>query len=670
MKKNIKLLAFLTGMCLMMFASIFMLGNKPEEKISKLGKYKGYSSPIYNEWIRTSQYVAVRDGTKLAVDIYRPAKDGKPINEPLPLIWTHTRYHRAYVDKDGKIKSMIDSPWLQKILKHGYVVASVDLRGTGASYGTRRGSFTPEEALDGYDITEWFAKQPWCDGNIGMYGGSYLGITQLLTAGTGPPHLKAIIPSVAMFDVYSFTYPGGIYQDDFIKEWSGLVKKLDQEIPAAHVDEDSKFILIKEALLQHKNNIYANDYASINQYRDSLIEGTKIQPCLEWSPHTYYKGINEKGSHTAIYYVSGWYDIWPRDSLTWFNNLKNPQKIIITPWPHSGRSTQGWVKTVSPLIGFDFNFDITAEYLRWYDYWLKGIDNGIMDEPPISYFTIGAPEDKAWRTATQWPLSQERPTVFYFHKGPSGSVSSINDGLLKTKLPTSSSRNDDYTVDYSTSSGESTRWHNGRGREFEYPIMTSNDEKALTYTSLPLEEDIEITGHPVVNLWVSSTAEDGDFFVYLEEVDKSGSSRYITEGMLRASHRKLSHPPYNYIGLPYHRSFKEDILPLNPGEPTNLVFDLHPTSNIFNKGHRIRVTITCADQKSFYTPELSPPPTVTIYRSSQHASFISLPVISQVEEEIGESQFILIILVLLTIILAVIFLFYFLKSRQKNNLKV
>ena len=153
-----------------------------------------------------------------------------------------------------------------------------------------------------------------------------------------------------------------------------------------------------------------------------------------------------------------------------------------------------------------------------------------------------------------------------------------------------------------------------------------NDKKGLTYTSPPLSSDLEVTGHPVVHLWVSSSAGDGDFFVYLEDVSEANYSKYITEGNLRASYRAISAAPYEYLGLPYHRSNAEDIADL-PDEPVELVFDLLPTSYVFEAGHRIRITITCADKDNYLTPQLDPPPTVQLYREADHASYIELPII-------------------------------------------
>jgi uncharacterized protein len=182
-------------------------------------------------------------------------------------------------------------------------------------------------------------------------------------------------------------------------------------------------------------------------------------------------------------------------------------------------------------------------------------------------------------------------------------------------------------VNYSTTLGTATRWVNMYGGAFDYSDMTANDERALTYTSIVLPEDVEVTGHPIVHLWVTSTADDGDFFVYISEVDENGYAHYLTEGSLRASHRALSEAPYNYMGLPYHRSFAEDLQPLPSGEPVELVFDLLPTSNIFETGHHIRVTIMGADADTFATPQLDPAPTVSVYRNAEYSSYIDLPII-------------------------------------------
>jgi putative CocE/NonD family hydrolase len=269
---------------------------------------------------------------------------------------------------------------------------------------------------------------------------------------------------------------------------------------------------------------------------------------------------------------------------------------------------------------------------------LKDIDNGIMEEPDIRYHVMKAPNEWEWRTADEWPLPEQSLTNYYFHTGPSGSVESVNDGQLSTERPTDNSAKDDYVVDYTTTSGKATRWDNAVGEGFDYSAIGENDKKGLTYTTEVLGENLEITGHPVAHIWVSSTATDGDFFVYLEEVDAEGVSHYVSEGVLRASHRALHEPHYDYLGLPFHRSHEEDVVELAPGEIAELAFDLQPTSNVFNAGNRIRITLTCADKDNATTPELSPPPTVSIYRNTQNSSYVRLPVIEAATEGMIEDE--------------------------------
>jgi putative CocE/NonD family hydrolase len=431
-------------------------------------------------------------------------------------------------------------------------------------------------------------------------------------AGTKPPHLRCIFPEMAMFDMYSFVYPGGVFHHEFLGTWNFITRTCDLNIPAvfppvAPVDDDPQGVRLQEAILQHLFNGDVLQIAASAPFRDSADAVTGQRLHIDLSPSRFVEGLND--SEIPVYHLGSWYDIWPRDTLLWYANLDNPQKVVMCPGPH---------------MYSDHAF-LAAEHLRWYDYWLKGIENGVMDEPPIHYFTMGEEQGKEWRAADEWPLRNEIPLRFYFHRGRTGSVNSANDGFLRA-LP-SRRGSDSCEVDYSTTTGLANRWTNAYGGPFDYPDMTANDEKGLTYTTRPLPCDMRITGHPVVHLWVTSTAADGDFFAYLEEVDAQGVSNYITEGTLRASHRKLSKPAHDNLRLPWHRSYLEDMSPLPEGTPVRLVFDLHPTSNVFDEGNRIRVTITCADKDNNLTPELSPPPTVTVHRGCRKGSFIKLPIV-------------------------------------------
>ena len=168
--------------------------------------------------------------------------------------------------------------------------------------------------------------------------------------------------------------------------------------------------------------------------------------------------------------------------------------------------------------------------------------------------------------------------------------------------------------------------------------MVTNDRKALTYTTAVLANDIELAGHPIVHLWIKCSADDVDLFAYLEEVEPDGRSIYISEGCLRASHRRLNEPPHNRIGLPYQRSFAGDIESL-PDEPCELVFDLYPTANLFEAGHRMRLSITCADCDNNQTSQVNPVPEVIVYRDAERPSRILLPIYKPHRKE-AEKKFI------------------------------
>jgi putative CocE/NonD family hydrolase len=574
-----------------------------QQRVSEPGRYEGYSEAIYDGWQRNSVYVTVRDGTKIAMDIFRPTRRGRLHSEALPVIWEHRRYQRASQDKDGQIFSQLDrgDHPMRKVVLHGYVYAVAAVRGSGASFGTRIDPTPPQESLDAYDLTEWLAAQSWCSGKVGMYGISYSGSDQFMAASAAPPHLKAIFPEMAMFDLYDFVYPGGIYRDTFMQNWARQIRGFDLHLarkpaPVTGASDDD----LQQALAQHKTNFDVAK-ASLAPYRDSIIQGAGAI-YRDHSPSSYIDRVNRSG--VAVYQRAGWFDMYPRDMLLWFNNLNVPKKIVIGPWNHYQSD----------------GLDRATEMLRWYDYWLKGIDNGIMDEPPILYGVIGLPRDESIRWSDRWPPAKSHPVVYYFGDGPSGSVDSVNDGRLSTIASTSGV--DRYKVDYTTTSGPKTRWTGGAPA---YPDMAANDRKALTYTTSVLTDDVEITGHPVVHVWIECPVEDVDIFAYLEEVEPNGRSTYITDGCLRASHRRLNAPSHHRMGLPYHRSFARDREPL-PDEPVELTFDLYPTANLFEAGHRIRLSITCADDDNNQTPHVNPAPEVTIYRNAEKPSRILLPI--------------------------------------------
>ena len=616
--KKLKLIFF--SLFLILFTSLNTfsrdeaVSSTETARISRFGRYEGYSRGEYSGWKRISQYIPVRDGTLLAADIYRPIKNDRVEDKPLPLIWSHERYHRARL-QEGKMITKVDSGRMLTLLKNGYVIAAVDARGAGASFGSQTMPFSAIEAQDAYDITEWFADQPWCDKNIGMFGASYNGTAQFLAAGTAPPHLKAIIPHMALFDIYSFLYPGGIFRMDFSQKWGEFVHLLDNVVPPPAVDGVASEKLLNKALEEHKLNRNLDRLIQSVPFRNSIDPVADEPLHLSRNPLGLVDKINRSG--VAVYHIGGWFDVFTRDTLLAYVNLDIPQRMMIGPWYHGSHYKK--TEEIDRLM--------ENEYLRWFDYWLKGIDNGIMREDPIHYFVEGSPEGKGWHSASQWPVTGSVQTTYYFHGGPSGSLRSANDGRLSIEKPENAEGSDAYTVDYSTTSGKPSRWTSGYdgNREMSPPELTTNDLKGLTYTTPPLDEAIEVTGHPIVMLWISTSVQDLDFFIYLENVTESGASYYVTEGLLRASHRAVSRPDFNNLGLPYHRSFQEDVVGIG-NDKTELTFDLLPTSFLFKKNHRIRVTVVCSDKDNAASPALNPPPEIKLLRNSNHQSHILLPI--------------------------------------------
>jgi len=195
---------------LLLLEGVNVVHGQNRGRVSKFGKYEGYSEPIYNEWVRTSRYIEMADGVKLAMDIIRPAKNGRPVEKSLPVVWNYFFYVRAEI-QEGRVVLVVDiSEALQTLIKHGYIIVVVDARGQGASYGTNTNPVTHEEGKYGYEIIEWLATQSWCNGNVGMFGHSYSAHMNFMIASHAPPHLKAIFASMGAFDIYHLLYPGVI----------------------------------------------------------------------------------------------------------------------------------------------------------------------------------------------------------------------------------------------------------------------------------------------------------------------------------------------------------------------------------------------------------------------------------------------------------------------------
>jgi uncharacterized protein len=575
--------------CLLAFSGGLSCTMSGAEKISKPGQYSGWSEPLYSEWVRSSQYVAMRDGVKLAVDIYRPAQNGKAADKPYPVVWEGTTA-RGTVGANGKMQLSAtrtqNGESILDLTRFGYVVAEVDRRGLGASYGVMMGYHNRAETQDAYEITEWLARQPWSDGNIGMFGCSNTGEAVLHALSTAPPHLKAIFPGCFAWSKFDGHLRGGILAN----YGTGSEHPYTDDLRTVRVDEDSNGELLRAAAEQHQGNASLYRILKGIPFRNSWSPITGTRYWQEASASSYWPALERTG--VPVYGFSGWSDDFRQEILVAFKNLHNPGRVLIGPWGHCQND----------------GFALVTERRRFFDRYLKSIPNGIENEPPILYYTIGAPAGSEWKQTSQWPPAGQKPADYFL----------ADSRMLGEQRPTADSAKDTAPVRYNAVCPQRTN-----------PLSQSCvlDDIGFIYTTAPLAQDVELTGHPVVHLWISSSAPDMNFFAYLEDVAPDGKVGIATDGRLRASLRALSTPPYSNFNLPYHRMFEEDRRPLQPGEPAELVFEMLPVSQIFARGHRLQVNVTNTDPREKDRDEISPAPQVSIYRDRTHASYVTLPVI-------------------------------------------
>lgn len=570
-----------------------MLSTLPAGKDPQ--RYKNYVEPRYKEFERRSIYLPMRDGVRIAIDVVLP-KD-LPATEKIPAIMQMTRYWRSR--EGGQPGTWFPS--------HGYANVLVDARGTGASFGIWRAPFSQDEIKDYGEVADWIVKQPWSNGKIGAFGNSYGGNTALWLATNMHPAVKAVIPRHFEFDAFSETpYPGGIMTDWMINAWNQGNQQLDNNPGVRLVDADKDQQLFREAIKQRSQNIDVYAAALKTTFRDDNALGVSMD---EISLHSYRAQIEK--SRVAINSWGGWFDASTADAqIRSFMSLANSHRAIVGPWNHGATQNASPFQTPSSPRAMQ-----SYEWLRFFDQHLKGLDTGLEVEKQFYYFTIG---EEKWKVTTTWPMAGTKIMRWYLSERQ----------MLTTSKPNSASGEDSYTINFDATTGAKNRWHTQVGGQVVYPDRAEEDKKLLTYTSDPFAADTEITGHPVVNLKVISNSTDGAFFVYLEVVDEKGVVTYVTEGVLRALHRKISteSPPYKLL-VPYHSFKKKDAMPLVPGQIAELTFGLQPTSILIRKGQRLRIAIAGADKDTFARVPANDTPTIKVARNQQHASWIELPVI-------------------------------------------
>ena len=597
-------------------------------KVSQPFKYQGYSEKTYSGWARYSEYVEMSDGARIAADIYLPqgylGSQLPPSN--FPVIFNFTPYMRATIDPEtGEITpNILNRPGehLADYHEYGYVLVVADTRGNGASTGAAM-TFGWRYQQDAGEMIDWIAQQDWCDGNVGMVGGSHHGWTQLAAASRKPAALKAIMPAVVPLDGFTGQFfPGGIFMHSFltgsrlsnqimaVREATGKlvaapVDPAAPPVPAAN-SEDSQADM--ELTYDWDNEPFIDTRARSGENGRDFCANL-VGPIAE--------------TGMAIYHLGAWFDGFARGTTELYASLaeSNPSRLAMFP---------GFHDLVRGFVYDEFGAeppDLVAERRRFFDHYLKGIDNGIDSEPPVLIYTING---DGWRQEQEWPLSRQQVSKMY-----------LTENLGLTESP-SADNSDPYRVDLSHDRrygcNLSSRWTALGGTPPQgAPDMTEQDRSSLCYSSAPLESDMEVTGHPIVRLWVSSDADCGDFYVFLEDVDKDGRSLLVTEGQLRAGWHNLH--DNNLMTdcdidikpeLPWHGYEKAhwDEGVLANSRVIELVIDLQPVSWLFRKGHRIRLAVTGANWPDFsLNPTLSPAndpdaadnlvPTIRVHRGGE-----------------------------------------------------
>jgi hypothetical protein len=563
-----------------------------------------------------------RDGVTLRADVYRPDGPGR-----FPVLLSRLPYDKNLRRRPGDIDVFVD---------HGYVVIFQDTRGRFASDGDE---YYPLvwEAQDGNDTVEWAAQLPYSDGQVGTLGQSYLGATQYLLAPTRPPHLKASFPASAPADFHQcwIYHTGGAFELGWQIPYAILMARdsiarqrlsdtlwpaLERELAPAPTPWAPP--LSAEAYRRLPLMAWADQLKPVARYVGDYLRHPEDGP--PWWP------INVERAHAQVavpmYHVTSWYDIFLHGGLANFCGLREgaatqearaAQKLLIGPWAHLFPYTS---PTSTGTGDIDFGsaalIDLHEIQLRWFDHWLKGIDTGILDEPPVKIFVMG---ENRWRDEREWPLARTRYTPYYLKSGGRANTAS-GDGVLDPRPP-GDEPPDQFT--YDPGDPVPTRGGNtlilAMGVQDQRPVEARPD--VLVYTSVVMTDALEITGPVTVTLHAASSAPDTDFTAKLVDVRPDGFAQNLTDGIARARYRKSRTAPAL----------------LTPGEVCAFTIDLWATSHVFLPGHRIRVEISSSNfprfDRNLNTGEDQATGTrwqaarQTIFHDGHRPSHITLPVI-------------------------------------------
>jgi putative CocE/NonD family hydrolase len=593
----------------------------------------------YDVVTETNVMIPMPDGVRLAADIYRPAREGKPVEGRFPTLLTRTPYGKGNGGlAEGKF-----------FAARGYVVVSNDVRGRYQSEGTWR--LIVDDPQDGFTVVEWIAEQPWSDGKVGTFGTSYPGGTQHALAEMNPPHLTTVVPVDALSNCgVAGMRHGGAFELRFVN-WpfqigapSSKAALADPRLQAALAESGRRIREHVDAMPILPGN---TPLRVVPEYEAWLVEALRSGP---ESPMWHTKGMSVV-DHVADYadvpglHVTGWYDSWTRQVTMNFEALKpakrSPQHLVIGPWTHGGQGSNvaGEVE-FSPQAAIDLN----GVRLGWYDHWMRGQASDDRD-PAVWIYVMGTGDDRKsaagrlqhggfWRAESEWPLARAQTRSLYLSE----------NGRLDSERPDGSQHaltfrfDPDHpvpTIGGNISSNQGLMSSGGfdqRPRDDTHAatnrLPLSERPDVLVYRTDPLPLDLEVTGTVSVHLTVSSTAPDTDFTAKLiDEIPPNsdyplGFDLNIGDSILRMRYRD---------GLDHQAE------PMRPGETYKATITLYPTSNVFKKGHRLRIDVSSSNYPRF---DVNPNTGDPLGRGRQRrmaenavhhaagASYVELPVIS------------------------------------------
>lgn len=545
------------------------------------------SDPIrpatHESYTKTSRYLAMPDGVRLAVDVYLPTP--APAGTRFPTVLIQTRYYRAPVTaKEGQAACRVADPAQSFFLKHGYAVVVADVRGTGASFGSRVGEFSKAERADSKVLARWIGRQSWSTGRIGTFGSSYLGTTAELSVGA--PEVKAAAVISAGYDFFAdINFPGGVKNSKFIAGWGAVNAGLDSagargQLPPGikgpcPVDDDADGRLLAQAIAEHAANANISEQLKDVAFRDDPA-GPEGWP----SPYRVRDEVN--AAKKPIYGFVGWTDsAYGQGSINRFiNGPAGGQWLTIGAVTHGGKYFYAPGVEAPALSAFDRN----GEMLRFFDRYVAGRDNGFERGPRVRYFMTGA---NAWRGAKAWP--PETRAVAFCLDGAGGL-----DAACAARAAASLAG-----PEGDVATGAMTRWDTTLGATpVTYAERSAADRTGLTFTTAPLKAPVEIAGNAVAELAIAAETADPVVFAVLEDVGPDGRAFYVTEGQLRASHGKAAALPYR-TAAPTHGDLRADSLGDLTGKAVDLALRLQPTAHRFEAGHAIRLTLFRSDTAHF-----------------------------------------------------------------------